>query len=187
MKKACLSLLCGVLLAGSVPAVAHAQTFITPFAGVTMKGDAPDEQLTTGASLTFMGNVVGFEFDFGYTPDFFGEDSGVVLVGDSNVTTFTGNILIGLGAGPIRPYVLGGVGLLRSRVEVGDLFEDVTSNDLGLSAGGGVVFLLGNHVGLRADVRYFRSLEDPDGDDDVDLAVGNFDFWRGTGGLILKF
>jgi len=46
--------------------------------------------------------------------------------------------------------------------------------------------MLGPRVGLRADARYFRRLSDG-GNNDVDLALGSFHFWRVTGGLVLKF
>ena len=36
---------------------------------------------------------------------------------DSNVMTFMGNLVIGIGGGPVRPYVVGGVGLIRSAVD----------------------------------------------------------------------
>lgn len=186
MQRTCLAavLALGLLTVGASDA--RAQVFVTPFGGVTLEGDAPDEKFTTGASLTFMGDVAGFEIDFGYTPDFFAESDNVVLIGDNNVTTLTGNLLLGVGVGPVRPYAVVGLGLLRTQVDVEDLFEDVDSNELAVSAGAGLMGLVGDHVGLRGDVRYFRVLEDP-ADSDVDLALGNFDFWRASVGIVFRF
>jgi len=188
MKRAWITTAIVGVLVGFAPSSARAQTFLTPYAGATFGADAPATKPTVGASLTFMGKVAGFEVDFGYTPDFFDEDSEVVLIGDSNVTTLMANLVIGPGGGPVRPYGVIGLGLMRSRVDGGDLFDDVTTNDFGFNAGFGVMGLVSDHVGFRGDVRYFRSLEDPEGgDDDFDVAVGNFDFWRATGGITFRF
>jgi len=170
-----------------LPVTASAQVFFTPFAGVTFGGDAAVHKLSMGGSLTFMGKAAGLEIEFGYTPDFFGEQRGVALISSSNVTTLTANIVVGPGVGPIRPYVVGGIGLLRPRVETSGLFSDVTANDLGLDAGGGLLILVSPHVGLRGDLRYFRRLRSPSGSNDLDVTLSDFRFWRVTGGLSFRF
>ena len=168
-------------------APASAQTMLTPYAGATFAEDAPDQQFTTGASLTFMGRVAGFEVDFGYAPDFYNQSDDFELVGDGNVTTLMGNLVIGPWAGQIRPYGVIGLGLLRTQIDESDLFDEVSTNDFGFNVGFGVLGMVSDRVGLRGDVRYFRSLQDPETDDDVDVAVGNFDFWRATGGVTFRF
>lgn len=175
------------LALAAVPSRAAAQVSLTPFAGATFGEDAPDSQLTFGASLAATGTIAGAELDFGYTPDFFAQDSDVVLIGDNNVTTLMANLLLGYFDGPIRPYGAVGVGLIRSHVDGGDLFDDVTSNDFGFNVGGGVMGQITEHVGLRGDIRYFRGLRDDDNDNDLDLEVGDFDFWRAYGGVTFGF
>lgn len=168
--------------------VANAQVRLTPFAGVTFGDDAPATKFNAGAGLTFMGRIAGFELDFGYSPDFFGEETDFALVADSNVTTFTGNLVIGPNFGRVQPYGVVGMGLIRSRInDAEDLFGNVTTNDWGLSVGGGVTGMLNDRVGVRGDLRYFRSLQDNENDNDVDIAVGRFGFWRFTTGLMFKF
>lgn len=176
-----------LVLALGVAAPAHAQTFFTPFAGATFGGDAPAKKFSTGASLTFMGRVAGLELEFGYTPDFFGEQTDFALVADSNVTNFMANLMVGPGVGRVRPYGVGGVGLMRTRVNTNDLFDDVATNDFALNLGGGVFGLISDHVGVRGDVRYFRRLQDPSNDNDFDVALGKFNFWRAYGGVTFKF
>lgn len=169
-------------------ASANAQTIITPFAGVTFNGDSAGNQPTGGASVLFMGPVAGLELEFGFTPDFYDDNEAFgENFGDSNVTTLSANVVVGVGRGPVRPYVTGGAGLLRSFVDsAGDLFDDVSSNDFGLNGGGGIIVMFNEHVGLRGDVRYFRSISDIDaGDLEVDL--GSFDFWRAYGGVSFAF
>jgi opacity protein-like surface antigen len=174
-------------ITGAMPAHSHAQTFLTPFVGMTFGNDAPDETFSTGASLLFMGRVAGFELELGYTPDFFGEETDFAFIADSNLTTFMGNLVIGVGDGPVRPYVLGGVGLLRSRIDTDDLFDDLDTNNWGVSAGAGVIGMFSEHVGLRGDLRYFRRIQDPSDDNDFDVALGQFDFWRAYGGVAFRF
>ncbi len=169
------------------PSMAEAQTFLTPYAGATFGEDAPDKKFSFGGSLTFMGDVAGFELDFGYTPDFFDQSSDFELIGDSNVTSLMGNLIIGPWAGPVRPYGAIGIGLLRTRIEETDLFDDLSTNDMAFNVGFGVIGMLSERVGLRGDVRYFRSLQDPEDDEDFDVSVGNFDFWRATGGVTFRF
>lgn len=169
-----------------LPSAARAQTFLTPYAGVTTGGDAPTSKLTTGLSLMFV-RTVGIEIDFGYTPDFFDESDEVALVSDSNVTTLMANLAVAPGQGPVRPYAVAGVGLLRTRVESDDFFDDVNTNSLGLSVGAGVIGMFSDNVGVRGDVRYLRRLQDPEDDNDLDIAIGEFNFWRLTGGVTFRF
>ena len=173
----------------ALPTAARAQTtFLTPYVGATFGEDAPDTQLTYGGSLTFMGGIAGVEIDFSYTPDFFDTSDDVELIGDSNVMTFMGNLIIGPWAGRVRPYGVVGLGLLRSSIDASDLFDEVSTNDFGFDIGFGVIGMMSDNVGLRGDVRYFRSFEDPEGgDDDLDVAVSNFDFWRATAGVTFGF
>jgi hypothetical protein len=38
-------------------------------------------------------------------------------------------------------------------------------------------------VGIRGDLRYFRSFENDENDNALDLGLSDFDFWRGTVGV----
>ena len=136
-----------------------------------------------------MGAVAGPEVDRRDPPHIFNEDPDqVILVGDSNLTPLLAHLGVGVGGSdvPVRPYVVAGVGLVRSRIDVGDLFEDVSTNQFGLTLGGGVTGMVSDNVGIRGDVRYIRSLEDPEEDDDFDVGVGKFDFWRATVGVVFS-
>ena len=74
----------------------------------------------------------------------------------------TGNAIVGVPIGgthgaSIRPYVVGGVGLIRTNVQdAAALFDVNTKNDFGFDVGGGVMGFFSTNVGLRGDVRYFR-------------------------------
>jgi opacity protein-like surface antigen len=137
---------------------------------------------------------VGFEVDFGYSPNFFENTVGPgnFEFGDSNVTTVMANVLVGAPIGGqtgpgILPNGSGGLGLIRSHVSGGDFFDDLSSNDLGLNVGGGIQGFFSDNVGIRGDIRYFRSLQDNEPDDEFDLALSDFDFWRGTVGVTFRW
>ena len=88
------------------PAAAHADGLVTVFGGASF-GDNDSEKVgTLGLSLAGMaGGVFGFEVDFGRTDT---ATTDAVFVTDSRTTTLTGNILIGIPLGAVRPYVVGG-------------------------------------------------------------------------------
>lgn len=167
---------------------ARADWLLTPYLGVTFGGDSDKEQVNYGLSAAFLGNgVFGFELDAAITPNFFDTDSGII--DDSNVSTVMGNLMLSVpGAGPsFRPYAAAGVGLIRLKAtSVGNLF-DVDDNSFGLNVGGGVLAQFNSRVGMRGDVRYFRSFRDSDDDEGVDLDLSGFNFWRGTLGVTFRF
>lgn len=184
------------------PGSARADWLFTPNIGTTFGGDAEDrEHLTYGASIGWMGaGIVGWEADFQYTPEFFEiDDDDLDLIDSSNVLTFMGNVIVGIpvggqtGAG-IRPFGFVGVGLLQTNVDSGSSAFDIDSNEFGFNVGAGVMGFFSDHVGLRGDVRYVRSLTDIEGEnddldfDDIDdLGAGDFDFWRVNFGVVFRW
>ena len=195
------------VVAGAAPAKASADWLFTPFVGINFGGSArfieagvpfDDEfkkKIDYGASLAWMGaGWLGFEVDFGYSPNFFEETTGDTNFGysDSNVTTLMGNVIVGVPLGGthgfgVRPYASGGIGLIRSSVDDVDDFFDLSSNDLGINAGGGVHLFFTDKIGIRGDIRYFRALNDDSPDNDVDFSLGSFNFWRSTVGVSFRF
>jgi opacity protein-like surface antigen len=183
------------------PAKASADWLFTPFLGGTFGGSADvtdvggsfknefNRKLTYGASLAGLGGgVAGFELDFGYSPNFFEGDpnDSLNLIGDGNVTTLMANVIFS-GKGPVRPYVVAGGGLIKTRVDsVDQFFTDVNDNNFGFDVGGGVMGFFSHNVGLRGDIRYFRSVSNNDSNG-VDLSLGDFKFWRGTVGVTFRF
>jgi len=63
----------------------------------------------------------------------------------------------------------------------------VTRNDLGVNIGGGINGQFTDNVGIRGDLRYFRSLEDDSNDNEFDLGLSDFDFWRGSVGVTFRW
>ena len=177
------------------PRAASADWLFTPNLGVVFGGDASGrEHLTYGASIGWMGaGVVGWEADFSYTPEFFqGDDDDVELFSDSNVTTFMGNVILGVpvggtSGGGFRPYFTAGAGLMQTSVTDAESFLKVDNSEFGINVGAGAIGFVGDHVGIRGDLRYFRALSDPDEDNEFDIDLGDFDYWRATVGLTFRW
>ena len=168
-----------------------AQGFISPFIGYDFGGDSgcpsvsncEDKRLNAGVAFGAMGNVIGFEEEFAYAKDFFGRAPGL----DSSVLTLMSNLMIVPKIGPVRPYVVGGIGLMKTHVELSPsslLTSD--NNHVGWDIGGGLIVMVGEHVGVRGDIRYLHSFQD--------LTILGFtlsgtklDFGRASAALVLKF
>jgi opacity protein-like surface antigen len=175
----------------AVPADARADGILGAFIGTTFGGATETNQPVFGGVL---GGVrpagLGFEIDFGHSPDFFDTEEATGL--KTSVTTVMGNLVFGgAAANGVAPYVSGGIGLIRGNVsDPEDLIEDLSRNDFGLDIGGGVNAMFGSNVGLRADLRYFRSLRDEEVDDgrlDLEFDLGDLTFWRASAGLVLRW
>ena len=182
----------------SMPAAAYADGLLIPFLGVNFGGDSGKDlggavdssRFNWGVSLSFMGaGVIGIEADFSYTPDFYGKSD----LGGSSVLTGMGNLVVGVPFGGqtgfgVRPYGVGGVGVIRSDVSsLGDPLE-VEENQFGWNFGGGVMIFFGRHAGIRGDIRYFRAFEELEflgvGGG---VEAGTVDFTRGSLGFIFRF
>jgi hypothetical protein len=176
--------------AAFTPTSASAEALLGAFLGTTFGGQADVKRPIYGGWLGAVGRSgVGFEIDFGYSPDFFDTEE---LTGfRTNVTTVMGNLVVGApasGSSGVRPYASGGVGLMRANVSgPTDLVRDLSTNDFGINVGGGLDILLGPAFGVRGDLRYFRSLKGDEngGFPGVDLA--DFSFWRAGVGAILRW
>jgi len=166
---------------------ARGEILVTGFGGVAFGGATDKSRGTYGGALGFLGaGVVGFEVEGATTPDFFGS-AGEGVFNENNVLTLMGNIILAAPAGPVRIYGTAGGGLLRTRLEDPDRLFSIDRNSFGINVGGGLIVSLGNHLGLRGDVRYFRDLQDGDPDGEFDLDFGNVDYWRGVAGITLRF
>jgi opacity protein-like surface antigen len=207
LRKLFVTSLLTIVITAAAPAKASADWLFTPFVGWNFGGSATfndslgdfddefEQRFNYGATLAWMGaGIFGFEVDFGFAPNFFESTEGDADFdyGDSNVTTLMGNIVLGIPIGGqsglgIRPYVSGGAGLIRSRIDdPTDLFS-ISSNDFGMNVGAGLHGFFTDNVGIRGDIRYFRSLRDNEPDDEFDVALGSFRFWRGSVGVTFRF
>jgi opacity protein-like surface antigen len=168
---------------------ARAEIVLTPFIGSLFSGDLPNSKADFGASATFMGNgIFGAEVLFNYAPRFVPETLTNPAVAQSGLM---GNLIVGAPFGGdsgrgFRPYVTGGIGLFRATAKKSDFFDRVTSNDFAYNLGGGVMAFFNDHIGLRGDLRYVRTLRD-DNSDDLFLKKGDLNFWRWNVGPSFRF
>jgi hypothetical protein len=180
------------ILLSLTPAPARADGYIVPFLGFNYGGDSgncvsltdcKEKRRNFGVSFTSMGPVFGLEADISYAKNFFGETPG----GDNSVFSAMTSLIMGVGVGPIRPYVLGGVGLIRPHVS--SLAGSLTGlssgkNAFGYDLGGGVTAMFGNRVGVRGDLRHFHTMQNVN----FLIVTGQkLDFWRASVGLAFAF
>jgi len=171
---------------------AHAEGYVTPWVGNNWGSDISNGRAAFGVNAGYMsGGILGGELNFGYSPSFFGTQNDF---GHNTVVDFMGNIIIGVPIGgrhvaAVKPFVTGGIGLLRTQIDGGTLARVSSSNNqLGWNAGGGVMGYFNEHVGLRGDIRYLRGFENlATGNTLIDLDGNNqLRFWRLSGGVVLR-
>ena len=180
-----------VLFAAVSAAPARADGFITPFLGFNFGGDqsascasltnCQDKRSNWGVALGATNGVFGFEEEIGYTQNFFG----VVPGGDNAVLTLMSNLMVTvIPAGPVQPYGVVGLGLMRPHFQLDATALAVDQNALGYDIGGGVNLYFVPNIGIRGDVRHLHTLQD--------ITLGVFsnqklEFWRASAGLTLRF
>ena len=176
------------VIASATPA--RAQGFISPFIGFNFGGDSSancatlttceDKRLNWGVGFGTTHGVLGFEEEIAYAKNFFGSTP----TGDNSVLTIMSNVLVVVPAGPIRPYGLIGLGLIRPHMKFDASSLALDQNALGYSIGGGLNLFFTPGVALRGDVRHMLTFED------VTLGVFSGEklgFWRGSAGLTFRF
>jgi hypothetical protein len=187
-----------LIVAGAValvfaPMQARADGFVSPWIGTSFgSGSNIDNGRTTfGVTAGAMGaGIIGGEVDFGYNPSFFGTKNDF---GNNTVLDLMGNVIVGVpiggthGAG-VRPYVTGGLGLLRTQIDGGTLFNVSSSNNMfGWNVGAGVMGYFAQHVGVRGDLRYLRGFEDLNtGITAIDLNNNQLKLWRASIGVVFR-
>ena len=189
-----MAVLTAVLLAlGVTPA--RADGFFTPFYGYNFGGDSSncptindceDKRANFGVSFGKMGAVFGFEEDIAFAKDFFG----TIPNTDNSVFSAMSNLLIGVGRGPVQPYLLVGAGLIRTRTTLNLTQFNAEGNSLGYDLGGGVNGYFSRSVGIRADIRHLQTLQDVPYIGNITSKVfvsQKLDFWRASVGVSFKF
>jgi hypothetical protein len=153
------------------PSPAYAQGYAAPFLSYDVGGDAgtcpslvndcSEKKSGYGVALGFlMGHLLGFEEDIGFAPDFYGKST---TFGTNSVLTMMSNVVVSIPVPILRPYVSAGGGVMRSHVGFGFTANgttDANNTSIAYDIGGGVMVSLIPHIGLRADVRNMRSIED---------------------------
>jgi hypothetical protein len=190
-------LACALCLLAPATAAAAGEWQFKPFIGASFAGNTTlidvesasgQAHTTVGMSTLLIGEVLGIEADFGTTPGFF--SAGEALVARSSVTTLTGNVVIALPQHltqyTLRPYFVGGGGLMHVRNE---LFLDplpIGTTRLAIDVGGGATGFLTRRVGVNWDVRYFHTLGDGEADRGLSFGPERLSFWRASMALAIR-
>jgi hypothetical protein len=198
-------LLAAAILVIWAPRPASAEWQVKPFLGVTYGGNttfliyvpAPGVEQSNhghpafGVSGLWLSEIFGVEGDFGHTSGFF-QGSDAPLVIDSGVTTVTGNVVVAmpkrLAEYTLRPYLVGGAGLMHIRYVTGlDLQSGLeTVSDLkAMDLGAGVTGFLTRRLGVSWDVRYFRSI-DRTREQGVSFTSEHLSFWRANMAITIR-
>lgn len=165
-----------VLIAASAsllaaPSIASAQGFGVGgrFAWVTADSEADvDAVRFTGGQIRLVSSRWGLEVSLDRHSESFDDLNEKVTE-----TPIQASLLMKLGGGRVSPYLLGGPGWYKRKVEPieapDDADLDVEATEFGWHAGGGLEFLLGRHFGIHGDYRYtFLDFSDDDEEDDDD-------------------
>jgi hypothetical protein len=167
---------CLILLAA--PARATAQWHITPSLGMTFGGNTTfiDLDNATGdvhpavgiSGMWLSKGIFGVEGLATVTPGFF-QNGDSRFIDSSRATAVMGNVVV---TAPrkyteyfLRPFVSGGVGLLRVTendrgAALGASVFALEANLAGFNIGGGAIGFLSQNVGVRFELRYFSTLHE---------------------------
>lgn len=190
--------LLGAVAASGPPAVA-ADWLLVPHTGLKFGGTttlvdleraAPEKKTPLGVAVAWLGaGVIGAELDVTLIPDYFDRENADLVTG-SAVRTVMGSVVLAaplrLTRESLRPYVVGGVGLLHSQSEdLAGLFT-FKSDVWGMNVGGGAIGFLSDGFGVRFDLRYYRNLSE-ETQPGVVFGSTTLTFWRASVGLVFRY
>ena len=187
------------LVIASPVSTATADWLITPFVGSAMAAETTflvfeqggNRKLTLGGSVALLSDaLLGLEAEFGHTPGFFQGNDPRGLILSSRVTTLTGSLIVAVPLTvtreSLRPYLIGGLGLIQARSEDVVSLLPLKKDLLGLSVGGGAMGFLSERAGLRFDVRHFKAISGEDGPF-ARPGRSRLSFWRLSAGVTIRY
>lgn len=205
-----LQLLIVVFLLGT-STIAFADWSLAPFFGRTFHGDTTliDHERAAdkghwhfGMAATMLGTgPVGFEGLVTYTPRFFQQDDATDSEGVPGVNIVKSRSIALMGNGVLampqkrteyglRPYVSGGIGLLRASATDFNGLTPVSVTLPGYNIGGGAVGYFTERAGLRFDLRYFGTLKERElkpGEVPISVGPARLSYWTVNAGVVLRY
>jgi hypothetical protein len=180
---------------------ASAEWQMKPFIGATFAGSSTytldldgstAKHPVVGISGTLLGEVLGVEAEVCHARGFFETDGPYSqLVLSSSATTLTGNVVVALprrlAEYKLRPYFVGGGGLMRARIDDAKSLLPVSSNLASWDMGVGVTGFLSDRFGVSWDVRYFRSVGGNDQGAGLSTGPEQVSFWRANMALAIRY
>jgi hypothetical protein len=170
---------------------------IRPFIGATFGGgttfvelDRGKANLALGVSAAFLGEVFGVEVDIADAPGFFESDDRHLVTG-SRVTTLSGNVVVAaphrLTEYSLRPYFVGGAGLMRVRTTTSLNVFNVSKLLPSFDVGVGVIGFMTDHMGVNWELRRFQSIGSNSGGKGLSFGDEQLSFWRATMGVAVRY
>ena len=152
---------------------------------------AGQKKVTFGISGTLLSDsFLGIEAGVGHTSGFFSGNDPAALIQSSRVTTLDGSVIV---AAPLsvtreslRPYVIGGLGLMQARAKDAVGIFPIEKDFLGVNFGGGALGLLTPRTGVRFEVRHFKAASGADGPFARE-GLSRLSFWRASVGVTLHY
>src|SRR5437868_5012159 len=143
-----------LVMCGLLEGTAAAQTSLVASIGKLSGGDVRTSGRTLAIGLGGTGaHSIGSELEYSQTSQM------TDLNGNqSKVLSLMASVLAAAHIGPVRPYGIFGYGFIRQRTEQSEGFvlSNLSNNDVGYSAGGGVIYKFSRGAGVRADLRHFK-------------------------------
>jgi hypothetical protein len=152
---------------------------------IDFDSNADRPKVLYGVTADVLSDVFGADVDFSDGPGFY---SGASV--SSRVTTLTGNLVVAfprhLNQYGLRPYITGGGGLLRVRID--DSFNAIPIAEIlpAMDVGGGVTGYFTKRVGVSWELRRFQSLRSST-DPGISLGAARLSFWRANMALALRY
>ena len=189
------------------PVDVRAEILIAPFIGGAFAGQttlplfglptadpsaALSKSLVIGVAGLWLGSgILGVEGEVASAPGFFElADTRPALV-SSNFTTVTGSLIVtaplGLTRESLRPYVVGGLGLMHVGLDDRLTHFPGRSQPPGLNLGGGAIGMLNDRAGIRFDIRHVRSIRDDEAPSATAQSRVRLSYWRATVGVAIRY
>ena len=135
---------------------AVAQAMFTGSIGNVFGGSAPSTKRVWAVAIGGGGaHGIGSELEFSETRNFFETPGGLA---HGKILTLMPSIFVAVPISKLRPYGIFGFGFIRQRTETstGGIFSNLSNDDVGYSAGGGLTYQFARRAGVRGDLRHFK-------------------------------
>jgi hypothetical protein len=185
------------MAAVAAPIQARAEGFVNPWAGVNFgsaknfSSSVDNGRGSFGVNAGGMGaGAIGGEVAFGYSPSYFGTKTDF---GNNTLIDFMGNLIVGIPVGGthgkgFRPFATAGIGLIRTQIDGGTVFNVSGSNNMwGWNAGAGAMGFFNDHVGARGELKYYRGMKDlVTGTTAINMNDNQLHYWRLGFGVVIR-
>jgi hypothetical protein len=185
--------LLALLICTLVPSTARADFLVEPFFVWTHNEETSRWLPGGGAAIEYASGWLLVGGDIGYAGGFFDPPGNLRdLIATSHVLTISGTAGITMparrDADRFFPYFTVGYGWMRQHARDREGLIDVARTDPTINFGGGIRVQLSEFLGVRADIRRFRSLRDPfESPDPLVADLERVSFWRIGIGAVIRF